>query len=137
MVDEWRYIVTSGGAMSQMFVSFLVGISAGVLSGLFGVGGGIIVVPFLILFWGFNQHLASATSLVIFLLPIGAMGVWKYYQAGVLQPEHLKIGLLIGFGAMCGSYFGAQLSEYMNSTYLQRGFAVILIFVAYQLWVKA
>jgi uncharacterized protein len=118
-------------------MSLGIGLGAGVLSGLFGIGGGIVVVPLLILIWGFPQQLASATSLIIFLLPIGVAGVWKYYQMGVLKSEHFKLGLLIGLGIMVGSYFGAHLSSLISTSHLQKAFSLILLMVAVQLWIKA
>ncbi|MFN9066879.1 MAG: TSUP family transporter [Bdellovibrionales bacterium] len=123
--------------MNQIFMSLGIGLTAGILSGLFGIGGGIIVVPLLVLLWGYPQQLASATSLIIFLLPIGLAGVWKYYSMGVLKPEQFKLGLMIGLGVMLGSYFGAQLSSYLSGAYLQKGFSLLLFFVALQLWFKS
>jgi uncharacterized membrane protein YfcA len=122
--------------MNQILMSLGLGLGAGVLSGLFGIGGGIIVVPILILIWGYPQQLASATSLVIFILPIGLAGVWKYYTLGVLKAEHFKLGLLIGLGVMVGSYFGAYFSSYISGVHLQKGFSLILFLVALQLWFK-
>lgn len=122
--------------MMHILISLLMGSVAGLFSGLFGIGGGIIIVPMLILIFKFQPQLASATSLVIFLLPVGVMGVWKYYQLGVLKPEQFKMGLLMGLGLIMGSYLGASLSPYINALWLQRSFAVVLVIVAYQMWVK-
>jgi uncharacterized membrane protein YfcA len=122
--------------MNQILMSLGIGLGAGVLSGLFGIGGGIIIVPILVILWGYPQQLASATSLIVFLLPIGLAGVWKYYNMGVLKPEQFKWGLLIGLGVMAGSYFGAFLSSYIHGAYLQKGFSLILLLVALQLWFK-
>jgi uncharacterized membrane protein YfcA len=74
----------------------LIGLAAGMLSGLIGVGGGIIIVPALIFFLGFNQHEAQGTSLGLLLLPIGILAVYNYYNKGYIDVKYVLI-MAIGF----------------------------------------
>jgi uncharacterized protein len=122
--------------MSAILLPLFIGSIAGVFSGLFGIGGGIIIIPLLVFFFQFPQQLASATSLVVFILPVGIAGVWQYYKAGVINTDHIKMGLLIGVGLMAGSYFGAKLGTQLSSQILQKAFAVVLLIIAVRLWVK-
>lgn len=123
--------------MSPLLISLLIGLFAGVFSGMFGVGGGIIVIPLLIYFFKYPAQIASATSLVVFILPVGLAGVWQYYKSGVISDTHIKMGLLIGLGVMVGGFFGAKLATHLSSVMLQKAFAVLLVAVAVRLWMKA
>ncbi len=111
-----------------------VGLGAGVLSGIFGIGGGIVIVPLLVLGLGFPQSRASGISLVALLLPVGALGVWQYYKEGKIGPEHVQGGLLIALGLFVGAYFGARLAVQLPEVMLKRGFAVLLVVVAFRMW---
>jgi len=119
-----------------MFLIFLIiGLVAGVLSGMFGIGGGIVIVPTLIFALGYTQISASATSLIALLLPVGALGVWKYYKAGYLQPENFRAGGLIAIGLFIGAFFGAKLAIGLPEEVLRKCFAVFLLAVAVKLWI--
>lgn len=108
-----------------------IGLCAGVLAGMFGIGGGILIVPALVLLTRFSPQTATGTSLAIFLFPIGALGAWAYYKEG-----HVRIvpALLIALGVFCGSYFGAKLAQQMSPLMLRRAFAVFLVLVAARMW---
>jgi len=106
---------------------FIVGILAGVMSGLFGIGGGIIMVPTLIAIFGMGMLDANATSLAAMLLPVGVFGVINYYKAGYIN---LKDSLWISVGLLAGSYFGAQLAVSVNVTVLSKLYAAFLLYVA-------
>ncbi len=121
----------------NVLLYLMIGGIAGIFSGMFGLGGGIIVVPLLVLFFKFPMQIASATSLVIFLLPVGALGVWKYYSAGIIQNEHIKIGITIAIALMFGSFIGAKIASNMNSIMLQKIFSVVLLIVAVKMWMSA
>ena len=111
----------------------IIGVAAGILSGLFGIGGGLIIVPALV--WlGFTQHAASGTSLVALLLPVGLLGVYEYYQSGKIGMDHIKFGLLIAVGLFIGAYFGSKISISISGDLLRKGFAVLLGFMAIRLW---
>jgi uncharacterized protein len=113
-----------------------IGAATGVFSGLFGVGGGVILVPILVFFFQFSPQAASGTSLVALLLPVGLLGVLEYFQAGKINREHLKIGLLVALGIFLGTYIGARLGARLSGKTLQRAFAVFLVFVAARLWLS-
>ncbi|MGC8773802.1 MAG: sulfite exporter TauE/SafE family protein [Chlorobaculum sp.] len=118
----------------QYLILFITGIAAGLLSGMFGVGGGVIIVPALVFFFGMSQQTASATSLMALLLPVGLLGVYEYYQAGKITTEHIWFGLIIALGLFVGAFFGAKLAIELSSDLLRRMFAVFLVLVAIRLW---
>ncbi len=120
--------------MPILFWSMIAGLAAGVLSGLFGIGGGIIIVPFLVLVMNYSQQSASGTSLVALLLPVGLLGVLSYYRAGKIGPTEFKAGLTVAFFMFFGTLLGAKLSTRLPEELLRKGFAVFLIFVAVRLW---
>lgn len=81
----------------------LLGIAAGILSGLFGIGGGIVLVPSLIVLFGLDILDANAVSLAAMLLPVGVLGVWAYYKAGLIN---VRESLWIALGLFLGSFVG-------------------------------
>lgn len=114
------------------------GLCAGILSGLFGVGGGLIIVPMLVLLLKMPQHTASALSLIALMLPLGpAIAAFQYYQAGKINTSHFMWGVLICLGLAVGAYFGSKLALTLDQKTLQRGFAVFLLFAAALIWVRA
>ncbi|NTU58140.1 MAG: sulfite exporter TauE/SafE family protein [Chlorobiaceae bacterium] len=118
----------------HFFYLLMIGIAAGVLSGMFGVGGGVIIVPSLVLMFGMSQQTASATSLIALLLPVGLLGVYEYYQSGKISTENIWFGLFIALGLFAGAFFGARVAISLSSETLRRLFAVFLVFVAIRLW---
>lgn len=113
------------------FLVFLaIGLGAGLLSGLFGVGGGVLIVPALV-FLGLRTHTAVGTSLGALLLPVGLLGAFAYYRAGNIE---LKASLLIAVGLFVGAYFGARLALSLSPVNLTRAFAVFLVVVAVRMW---
>jgi uncharacterized membrane protein YfcA len=115
-------------------VFLAIGLAAGVLSGLFGIGGGILIIPSLIFLAKFHAKLAIGTSLGAMLLPVGLLGAYAYYQEGNLD---VKASLLIGLGLFLGAYVGARLAQTVSGTTLQRMFAVFIVLMAIRLWVEA
>ena len=111
-----------------------VGVLAGILAGMFGIGGGIVLVPLLVLLLGFEQHTASGTSLVALLLPVGLLGVMSYWRAGKIGAEHLRWGLIVSLGMFAGTFLGARLALGMPTDVLRKAFAVFLIFVSARMW---
>ncbi len=110
----------------MLLIAFLIlGLLAGVLSGLFGIGGGIIMVPALIIIFNKTILQANAISLAAMLLPVGILGVIKYYQAGFID---VKKALIISLGLTIGSGFGAELALYINKNLLEKLYAAFLIY---------
>ncbi len=108
----------------------IIGIAAGVLSGMFGVGGGIIIVPALVFFLGMTQHQAQGTSLGLMLLPIGILAAWNYYKSGNLN---IKYGLIIAGAFVLGGYFGSKISLSLDQVLVKRIFGFLMLAVALKL----
>ena len=85
----------------------LIGLAAGTLSGMVGVGGGIIIVPCLVLVLGYTQKEAQGTSLVVLLLPVGIFAVINYYKQGQIN---LPVALIVSLSFLIGGYFGSKLA---------------------------
>jgi uncharacterized protein len=113
--------------VQTIIIIILVGLVAGLLSGLVGVGGGIIIVPALVFFLGFGQHQAQGTSLGILLLPAGIFAVISYYKQGYID---LKVVLILFAGFLVGGWLGSKISIGMSETALKKIFAVLLILIA-------
>ena len=107
-----------------LFWLLLIGLSAGVLSGLFGIGGGVLIVPALVYGLGFSQKLATGTSLAILLPPVGIAAVYEYYQHGNVD---LKAALIIALMVLLGSWLGAQVSSQFDTKTLKAMFGVFLV----------
>lgn len=114
-------------SVHTFIVIILVGIFAGMLSGLVGIGGGIIIVPALVFFLGFGQHEAQGTSLGILLLPAGIFAVLNYYKKGFID---IKVVLILFAGFLVGGYLGSKISLTLSETLLKKIFAVMLLLVA-------
>jgi uncharacterized membrane protein YfcA len=113
-------------------IYLLIGLLAGVLSGLFGIGGGILIVPALLLVARMTPATATGTSLGALLLPVGALGAWQYYKNGHVD---VRASLLIALGLLAGAFFGARVAQGMDPVLARRAFAVFLMLVSVQIWV--
>ncbi len=109
----------------------LIGIGAGILGGLVGVGGGIIIVPSLIYFLGFTQINAQGTSLGILLLPVGILGVLQFYKQGHINMPAVWI---ISIGFFFGSYFGSKIALTLPQETVKKIFATLLILIAIKMF---
>jgi hypothetical protein len=114
-----------------------IGLMAGILSGMFGIGGGVVIVPALALLLGFSQHTSTGTSLLVFLLPVGILGALEYYKAGKITTEHLKYAAVIASSLFIGSFIGSKVALSVSEEWIQKGFALFLVIVAARLWFKA
>ena len=117
------------GALVLIFLG--IGLFAGLLSGVFGIGGGVVIVPSLILLAGFVPIVATGTSLAALLLPVGALGAYEYFRKGHLN---LQAALWISLGLFLGVWFGARLAQHLSPVQLKRSFAVFLVIVAGKMW---
>ncbi|WP_276501294.1 sulfite exporter TauE/SafE family protein [Terrimonas pollutisoli] len=114
----------------------LIGLFAGILSGLVGVGGGLIIVPALIFFLGFTQHQAQGTSLGLLLLPVGILAVINYYNKGNVD---IKVVAVMSIAFIAGGYLGSKLALRLPEDTVKKIFAVFLFYSAFKLlgWDKA
>lgn len=110
-----------------LIILIIIGIAAGMLGGMVGVGGGIIIVPALVFFLGFSQKMAQGTSLGILLLPVGILGVIQYYKEGYVD---MRVVLLISTGFFLGSFLGSKLALSLSQETVKKIFAILLIIVA-------
>jgi uncharacterized protein len=117
-----------------MILFIAIGLAAGVLAGLFGIGGGIVIGPALILLAKFQPQTATGTSLGALLLPVGALGAWEYYRRGHLN---IPASLWIALGLLFGAWAGARLAQMLSGPQLQKAFAVFLVLIAIRVWTKA
>ena len=107
-----------------------VGLAAGILSGFVGVGGGIIMVPALVLLLGYGQHQAQGTSLAVLVLPVVALAVLNYYKAGVIEP---KVVAVIAVAFVVGGYFGSRWSLAVPQEIVKRIFGVLMLVISVKL----
>lgn len=115
----------------SILIYLAIGAVAGVLSGLFGVGGGVLIVPALIYLLKMDAHTAVGTSLGALLLPVGMLGAFAYYRTGNIE---LKASLLIALGLFLGAYLGARLALSISAINLTRAFSVFLVTVAVRMF---
>ncbi|HYT84555.1 MAG TPA: sulfite exporter TauE/SafE family protein [Gemmatimonadales bacterium] len=108
----------------------LLGLVAGVVSGLFGVGGAIVIIPGLVLIAKLPQHTAHGTSLAALLLPVGLLGALEYYKRGQVN---IAFAAVVAVGLLIGAYFGAKLAGTMSDVMLRRAFGVFLLIVSVRL----
>ncbi len=111
-----------------------IGLVAGMLSGLFGIGGGVVIVPALILVARMKPETATGTSLASLLLPVGALGAWHYYRYGFVE---VRVALWVALGLALGAWLGAHVAVKLPMHDLQRAFALFLVIVAVHLWLTA
>lgn len=113
--------------MTNIILFIAIGLIAGILSGMFGIGGGIIIVPALMYFCGFDQLKAQGTSLAIMLPPVGILGFLTYYKRGAVD---IKAGILICIFLLVGSLFGARIANNIPISILKKAFGVLMILIS-------
>jgi hypothetical protein len=112
--------------MSQVLY-VLLGLLAGILSGMFGIGGGTILIPALVFFFGLTQHQAQGTTLALMVLPIGLLAALRYYYSGNVK---LSMAAFICAGFFIGGLIGAHFVQNVPDLMLKRLFGVFLLFVS-------
>ena len=113
--------------VQEILTLLLIGLVAGVLSGMFGIGGGVIMVPALVLFMGMSQHNAQGTSIGLMLLPIGLLAAYNYHKEGSLN---VKFGLIIALAFVIGGYFGSKVVLGISESLLKRMFGVLMLILS-------
>ena len=117
-------------SLTQLLLIILIGLVAGILGGMVGIGGGIVIVPALVMLLGFTQHQAQGSSLVLLMLPVGILGVYNYYQQGHITMNTFKLVLILAIGFVVGSYLGSKLAISIDVKLLRKIFAGFIILVA-------
>ena len=113
--------------INELLLLLLIGLVGGIVSGTMGVGGGIIVVPALVFFFGFSQHLAQGTSIAVLLPPTGIAAAIAYHKKGFVD---FKVAAILIVMFIIGSYLGSLISFELPEKVLKRAFGVFMLFVA-------
>ncbi len=109
-----------------------IGIAAGALGGLFGIGGGLVMIPSMIYFLGYSQHMAQGTSLAAMVLPIGFLAAMEYHRKGFVN---LPVAFSIALAFVVGSYVSAKFAMKLDGMLMKRLFAVLLAVVAVKMFI--
>ncbi len=117
--------------MGIIILLLIIGLLAGMLSGLIGIGGGIIVIPALVFLLGFSQQTAQGTTLALMVPPIGLLAAYAYYKEGFVD---IRAAVIICVGFIVGSYFGAKYATGIPEDILRKIFSVILILMAVKMF---
>jgi uncharacterized membrane protein YfcA len=117
-------------SIETILLLIIVGLAAGVLSGMVGVGGGIIIVPALVIFLGFSQHQAQGTSLGLLLLPVGILAVMNYYNKGYID---IKVVAIMSIAFVLGGWLGSKLSLSLPQDTVKKIFAIVLFYTAFRM----
>ena len=112
------------------FLVSLLGLLAGVISGLFGVGGAVVIIPGLVLIAKLQQHTAHGTSLTALLLPVGLLGVLQYAKR---QQVNWGFAAVVAVGLLIGAYFGARMAGSISDLTLRRMFGGFLLLISVKL----
>jgi hypothetical protein len=113
------------------WMMLLVGLVVGMVSGVVGIGGGVLFIPALVWLLGMSQHKAQGTSLGALLAPVGLFAFLEYYRKGNAD---LRVGLLLAAGFLVGGYFGAAGAQHIPEAWLRRIFAVTLVAIGGRMW---
>lgn len=114
-------------SFTTILLLVIVGLAAGFLSGLIGIGGGVIIVPALVLLVGFTQKQAQGTSLGILLLPVGILAVIQYYKQGYINVNYV---LIVALAFIAGGFFGSKLALTLSDVKMKKIFALILLVIS-------
>ena len=118
------------GWQNAAFVA-LIGTFAGILGGMFGLGGAIIIIPALVMILGYSQQMAQGTALIMMVLPVGALAAFQYYQKGLVD---VKAALIMAAFFFVGGYFGAKFATQIPQEIMKKAFAVMLVVIAFKMW---
>lgn len=113
--------------METLIYLVLIGLAAGFMGGMVGIGGGLIIVPALVVLLGITQHHAQGISLAMMLFPVGILGVINYYKKGYVD---FRYAALIAVGFLLGSYVGSKFSLSLPEETVKKIFAVVMIVLA-------
>lgn len=113
--------------IQEMILVVIIGMIAGVLSGLLGIGGAVFIIPALVLLLGFSQQTAQGTTLLMMVPPIGALAAFQYYKEGTVD---FKVAGILAVGFLIGGYFGGKYANQIPQEILKKLFAILLLVIA-------
>ncbi len=105
----------------------VLGILAGLLSGLFGIGGGVVIVPILVILFGLNQQTAQGTTLAMLSIPVSLVAAMNYTKAGMIS---WKIAAILALGFIIGGFFGSKIAVSIDGVLMKKMFAILMILLA-------
>ena len=114
---EWQQAITVA----------LIGIAAGLLGGVLGLGGAIIIIPALVMLLGYSQQMAQGTTLLMMVIPVTSLAAWQYYKAGNVD---VKTALILGVAFFISGFIGAKFANQIPQEVLKKVFALLLIVIA-------
>lgn len=117
--------------LEHIIILIVIGVIAGFIGGIAGVGGGLIIVPFLIMFMGMSQHEAQGTSIGTLVFPIAVFAAINYSKAGFVNWKYV---IFLALTFMIGSYFGSKLAVDIEPKMLKRVFATVLVLGAIKMY---
>jgi len=117
-------------SINEITILIIIGVAAGMFSGMFGIGGGLVMVPAMVFFMGMSHHAAQGTSLGVLVLPVAAVAAYNYYRQGQLNP---KFALFMAIGFLVGGYFGSKISLGISEAMLKRLFGILMLVMAIKL----
>lgn len=128
--DSNPYLYNTYMTTQTIITIILIGITAGILSGFVGVGGGILIVPALVYTMGMSQFEAQGTSLFVLLLPVGILAVMNYAKADTIN---WKVGIIISVAFVLGGFFGSKLALKLSPSLVKLIFGIIMAYVSFRL----
>jgi uncharacterized membrane protein YfcA len=109
----------------------LIGLVAGTLGGMLGLGGAIIIIPALVMILGYSQQMAQGTALMMMVLPVGALAAYQYHQKGFVD---IYAALVMAVFFLVGGFVGAKFATQIPQDILKKGFSIMLIVIAVKMW---
>lgn len=116
--------------LTTILILIVIGLLAGIFSGMFGVGGGVIMIPLMAFALGFTQHEAQGTSLAVLAIPVTFLAAYNYYESGHVN---WKYAIVIAITFVIGGYLGSKVAILINQSLLKKIFGVLMIIVAIRL----
>ncbi len=113
--------------ITTFLILVAIGLFSGILGGVIGLGGGVIIIPAMVMFLAMDQRTAQGTSIAIMLPPIGIMAAYSYYKAGYVN---VKYAAVIAIAFMLGGYFGSKMALSLPEQGIRKGFAILLCLIA-------
>ena len=109
------------------------GLTAGICSGILGIGGAVIIIPALVYIFGFGQHMAEGTTLALMVPPIGLLAAWEYYTKGFVN---LKVAVIICITFFIGGYIGAKIGTSLSPKVLKKVFGFTLFLISLKMLIQ-